>query len=150
MTAGFVLPHIDQLLRGLQITHARLTSRTKIAIDTAILRALLQSAVAALPFDAAFYRARNPDIDAAFLAGKIADLHGHFIEAGYLEGRFGAAPQVDEAFYLNAYPDVGESIARGHSPSALEHYLRCGAAEGRVPRAELLADIDRWTAVLGE
>ena len=150
MTANIYLPHIDHLLRGLHVTRARLASRTKIAIDTALLRALLQAIVAALPFDEAFYRARNPDIEAAFRAGQITDLHRHFVETGYLEGRFGAPPPVDEAFYAATYKDIGAAIARGEMPSAAEHYLRAGAAEGRLPCADLRAEVERWASVLAE
>lgn len=149
MTAQPFLPHIDQLLRGLQVTRARLNSRTKIAIDTAVLRALLHSLVRTLSFDAAFYRAHNLDVDAAFRAGQITDLHEHFIETGYFEGRFATAPPVDEAFYIATYPDIGVAIAHGDIASAAEHYARSGAAEGRVPCAALQPEINRWASVLG-
>lgn len=143
------VPHIELVLRGLQVPRARLLGRTKIAIDTTLLRALLQSLAATLPFDATFYRTRYPDIDAAHRAGEITDLRRHFIETGYLEGRFGAPPEVDEAFYLAAYPDIAEAVRRGEVPSATEHYLRSGAAEGRVPTQAARDEVERWAGVVG-
>ena len=68
------LPHIDVLLQSLRISRDRLNSRSKVAIDTRLLRALLQSLVRQMPFDPAFYIAENADIAAAFEAGGITDL----------------------------------------------------------------------------
>lgn len=150
IAAPVFLPHIEQLLAALRVSRERLNSRSKIAIDTRLLRTLLQSLAERLPFDPAFYLARNPDIAAAHAAGQIADLHRHFIESGFLEGRFGAPPEVDETFYAATYKDIGAAIARGEIPSAAEHYLRSGAAEGRLPSERLRPEVERWAAVLSE
>ncbi len=142
------VPHIELLLGALRINRERLGSRAKIAVDARLLRALIQALAATLPFDEAFYRATYPDLDAAARSGEIPDLHQHFIDSGFIEGRFGAAAAVDEQFYKAAYPDVGEAVARGELVSAQEHYLRSGAGEGRVPSEALRPVVDAWMAVL--
>ncbi len=144
------LPHIDQLLKSLRITRERLSSRSKIAVDTRLLRALLQSLAAQAPFDQEFYLKANPDIAAAFRAGQIPDLHVHYIENGYFEGRACALPLVDEVFYAKSYPDIGVAISRGEISSATEHYAQSGAAEGRIPSEAMRAEIDRWAAALAD
>ena len=142
------LPHIDLLLHALRIPRDRLNGRGKIAIDAPLLRALLQESVAHLPFSPAFYRAAYPDIAAAEAAGQIPDLHRHFVETGYFEGRHGAPPPLDEAYYAARYPDVAQAIARGETGSGAEHSLRAGAAEGRATSAAAQADTDRWLNLL--
>ena len=144
------LPHIELLLQSLRITRERLNSRSKVAIDTRLLRALLQTLAQHLPFDADFYLANNPDIAEAHERGVITDLHQHFVDSGFLEGRFGAAPPVDEPFYESRYKDIGAAIRRGDVSSGAEHYMRSGAAEGRVPSEAMRPAVERWAAVLGE
>ncbi len=144
------IPHIGLLLQSLRITAERLNSRSKVAIDTRVLRALLQSLAAQLPFDANFYLAANPDIAAAHDSGQITDLHRHFSESGFFEGRFGAAPPIDEPFYAATYNDIGTAIRRGDISSGAEHYMRSGAAEGRVPSETMRPQVERWAALLTE
>jgi len=64
------------------------------AMTSAQLSCLLREAIRSMPFEANAYRQANPDVDVAFRAGQITDLHAHFIESGYLEGRSAAAPQA--------------------------------------------------------
>jgi hypothetical protein len=144
------VPHITLLLRSLRITPERLDGRAKIAIEAALLRALLRIIAASAPFDAAFYLATYPDIAAAHAAGALDDPHRHFIELGYFEGRQPSPPPVDEAFYLDTYADIGAALRQGEIASCAEHYLRRGAAEGRVPNAGLLAQVQSWAAILAE
>jgi hypothetical protein len=144
------LPHIDLLLQSMRISRERLNSRSKVAIDTRLLRALLQSLVRQLPFDPAFYLEQNADIAAAFKAGGITDLHGHFYESGFFEGRFGAPPPVDEKFYTANYLDIGTAISRGDIASGAEHYMRSGAAEGRLPSEAMRPLVEQWAAVLSD
>jgi hypothetical protein len=145
---GTYLPHIDLLAAAMHIPRERLNSRSKIAIDARLLRLILQTLVRSLPFSEAFYRASYPDLAAAAAAGQIADLHRHYVDTGFFEGRIGAPPEVDEAFYRAAYPDIAAAIARGDVPSAAAHYALAGAAEGRVPRPALAAEIDAWMRLL--
>lgn len=148
MEASEYLPHVDLLLQAMRINRERLNSRSKIAIDAKLLRALLQAVVVRLPFSAEFYARSYPDIAAAAAAGQIPDLHRHYVETGYFEGRMGAPPPVEDEYYIAAYKDVAQAIQRGDVASASEHYLRSGASEGRVPNAALKADVDQWMSVL--
>lgn len=144
------LPHIDLLLQSMRITRDRLNSRSKVAIDTRLLRTLLLVLVEQMPFDPTFYLAGNDDVAAAYESGAITDLRQHFVESGFVEGRFGAAPMVDEAFYADNYKDIGAAIRRGDVVSASEHYVLTGAAEGRVPCEALRPSVQRWAAVLSD
>lgn len=148
MPSSEYFPHIELLLRALHITRERLLGSSRIAVDARLLRALLQAALRSAPFDAEFYATTYPDIAEAVTAGKIPDLHGHYLDSGYFEGRLGAATDVDEAYYLRTYPDVAAAIRRGDVESAADHYTRAGAAEGRIPRADAKADVERWNTVL--
>jgi hypothetical protein len=141
-------PHIEMLLHALRINRERLNGRSKVAIDAKLLRRLIELAVAQLPFSAEFYAQTYPDIAEARAAGKIPDLHKHFIETGFFEGRQGVAPAIDEAYYRGAYRDVALAVQRGDVASGLEHYLRSGAAEGRVPSAPLKPEVDSWMSIL--
>jgi hypothetical protein len=142
------LPHVDIFLRALRINRERLTSKSKVAIDAKLLRRLLQALVEQAPFSEDFYLEHNPDIAEAHAQGKIENLHAHYVEQGYFEGRPGAPPQVDEGFYASAYQDVAEAIRRGDVKSGAEHYMRSGAAEGRLPNPQLKPVIETWMNVL--
>ena len=141
-------PHVDLLLTAMRIDRARLSGRGKVAIDARLLRRIVQAAVERLPFSAAFYRQTYPDIAAAEANGQIPDLHRHYVETGYFEGRMGTPPAIDEARYAAAYADVAEAIGEGRIGSATEHYMLSGAAEGRVPNEALAAEIAAWMGIL--
>ena len=132
----------------MRISRDRLNGRSKVAIDAKLLRRILQCVAIHLPFSEEFYRGAYPDIAQAVAAGRIPDLHRHFVETGFFEGRLGAPPPVDESYYRGLYKDVAAAIARGDVDSGAEHYLRSGAAEGRVPSADLKQEIDGWMSVL--
>jgi hypothetical protein len=142
------LPHIDLVLQALRVNRERLNSRSKIAIDARLLKALLSALAGTGRFDAEFYRTTYPDVAAAHAAGDITDLREHYIRSGYFEGRLGAAPDVDEAFYTATYPDVGRAIAGGEIASGTDHYIRSGASEGRIPREDARVAIDAWMSLL--
>lgn len=110
MQAPEYLPHIDLLLQALRVNRDRLNSKSKVAIDAKLLRGLVQAMVARAPFSDEFYLQTYPDIAQAHAAGTIPDLHRHFIESGFFEGRFGVPPTVDEAFYTSYYKDVGQAL----------------------------------------
>ena len=148
MSATEYFPHIDLILHSLRINRDRLSSKSKIAIDARLLRLMLQTIAANLPFSEEFYMEQYPDLAEAYAAGKIPNLHQHFLDSGYLEGRTGCPPAVDEEYYLNAYKDVGKAVAAGDVVNGAEHYMRAGAAEGRVPNAATRQAIDTWAAVL--
>lgn len=141
-------PHVDLLVRSLRIDRDRLNGRSKIAIDARLLRRLIQGVIEGLPFSAKFYAETYPDIAAAAAAGQIPDLHRHYVETGYFEGRLGMPPTLDEAYYRDTYPDVAEAVAAGDVASAADHYRRSGAAEGRVPVADMAGAIGDWMTLL--
>ncbi len=150
MPQAAYIPHIDLLLQALRISRDRLGSKSKIAIDAKLLKVLIQTMVANAPFSEEFYKQNYPDLANAQTAGQIPDLHQHFVETGFFEGRFGAPPPVDEAYYTSTYKDVGQAVLKGDVVSGTEHYLRSGAAEGRVPNEEIRADLEAWMLVLRE
>ena len=141
-------PHLDLLAKALRIDRDRLNGRGKVAIDAALLRRIIQCAIERLPFSEEFYRRTYPDITAAAAAGQILDLHRHYVETGYFEGRLGVPPGVEEAYYRGAYADVAEAIAEGTLASGFDHYMQAGAAEGRVPAPALARAVGEWLAVL--
>lgn len=144
------LPHVDYLLTLLRITRERLYGQTKVAVPAKILRELLSCAAKGIPFDEGYYRRTYADLSDAQESGHITDLYAHFIETGWLEGRFGAAPDVDEDFYLASYPDVRRAVESGRLLSAADHYIRIGAAEGRIPRASAVEGALRWRMEVAE
>jgi hypothetical protein len=144
---GYV-PHIDIIVRAMRIGRDRLLGTGKIAVDARLLRSLIQLAVEHLPFDPVFYLATYSDIAQADAAGGIPDLHRHFIETGYFEGRLGAAPPFDEAFYMRTYRDVARALKQGDIASGREHYIRAGAAEGRAPSPALSTEVAFWSELL--
>ncbi len=145
-----VLPHAAHLLQSLRISREALTTRSKVAIGTQLLRTLLREAIRNMPFDEAAYREANPDLVAGQRAGDIGDLHEHYIQTGYLEGRVATPLAVDEAFYLSTYTDAQDAMRRGDISSAREHYLRQGAAEGRLPSPAYRPMFEKWAAILSE
>jgi len=101
-----------------------------------------------LPFDEAFYRTSYEDVAQAHGTGDIGDLQAHFIEAGFIEGRLGADPEVNAAYYLATYPDVDRAISEGQIGSADDHYVQRGASEGRSPNPDFSDAIARWMSGL--
>lgn len=145
------IPNGRLLMESIGLARERLAVgiKSKVAVPGALLRQLLVIAASTLPFDVDFYLATYPDIREAHYAGRIADPRTHFIEEGYLEGRFGSKPNIDEEYYKTTYPDVKAAIATGDLESALAHYLRAGAFEARFPNSESVAHVKFWMAILG-
>ena len=150
MTSLQYVPHIDLILQVLRINRERLNSKSKVAIDAKLLKALLRTIVQCTPFSEEFYLESYPDIAEAYAAGQIPDLHRHYVEFGYFEGRTGAPAPVDEAYYANLYKDVGQAMLTGDVKSAAEHYLHSGSAEGRIPSPQLKPVVDSWMELLGD
>lgn len=144
------LPHIDAILKSMRISRERMNSQAKVAIDIRIVRALLLNLARYIPFEESYYLAQNPDIASAHASGTILDLHEHFAETGFFEGRVGAASPVDEAFYAAEYNDIEPAIRRGAIKSGADHYQHSGAAEGRVPNAAMRSEIARWSNLLAD
>jgi hypothetical protein len=145
------IPNGRLLIESIGLTRDRLTAgvKSKVAVPAQLLRELLTIVASTLPFDLDFYLSAYPDVRKAHDAGQITDPRKHFIEQGYIEGRFGSKPDVDEEYYKDTYPDVKAAIATGDVESALDHYLRAGAIEARCPNSESVANTKRWLAILG-
>ena len=147
------LPNGRLLLEAVGLTRDRLNAgrnlKAKVPVPAQLLKELLSVAASTLPFDMDFYLTTYPDIKSAYEAGRISDPRQHFVEEGYLEGRFGSKPNVDEEYYINMYKDVRAVIAGGGIASGLDHYLRSGAFEGRFPNSESEKTIKRWMSILG-
>lgn len=77
-------------------------------------------------FDAAYYSALNPDVQASGL-----DPLAHFLTIGWRENR-NPSRTFDVRYYLATNPDIA---AAGINP--LLHYAQAGAREGRKPRRPL-------------
>ena len=142
------VPHIDLFLQALRINRERLDSRSKVAIDARLLKALLQTIVECAPFSEEFYLQNYPDIAKAHAAGELNDPKRHFVERGYFEGRVGAPGEVDEAYYRRRYPDVEQAVLRGELKSIADHFNQSGYAEGRSPSAALEPFVEKWLSVL--
>ncbi|WP_336489768.1 hypothetical protein [Methylobacterium nigriterrae] len=74
-------------------------------------------------FDAAWYRARYPDVETAGM-----DALEHFLDHGSFEGR-SPGPDFDAIAYLARYPDV---VSEKMEPWL--HYVLHGKAEGRATK----------------
>ena len=149
MQAPGGLPNGVPLLTSLLLTPERLRSGRKIAIDVPVLRAILCLAASTLPFDEEFYLKTYPDVADAYHSGEIADLHMHFVEVGYFEGRLPTRPQFDDIFYKEMYPDVAAAVATGELESALDHYIKTGAAECRFANRSDMLVWERWLQIVG-
>jgi hypothetical protein len=142
------LPNGRVLLSGMTLTLERLRTGTKVAVPVPVLRALLSAAIAQLPFDEDFYLKTYPDINEAYSAGRIINLHDHFIEEGYFEGRLGTNPAVNDQFYRENYPDVAKALDTGKVTSAFDHYVATGCFEGRCANEAEQERITPWLELL--
>ncbi len=124
-----------RILGQLGISCTDLAAET-VTVNTAGLRDLLAGVARQQPFDADFYSETYPDIEAARLAGVVADLHGHFTQSGFLEGRLPSEPAFDAAWYAHYYPDLASQIAADDTMALRNHFLTAGLAEGRFGTAE--------------
>ncbi|MGO8737834.1 hypothetical protein [Rhodoblastus sp.] len=84
-------------------------------------------------FDEDWYLTKYPDIADAIARGVVASARTHFVENGYIEGRFPARVVVDEGWYHAKYADVAEGVETGDIRSCQEHFDAHGRAEGRTP-----------------
>ena len=144
----FRLPNGIPLLKSLQLNAERLQSQMRIAIPIPTLQGILSVAVAALPFDEEFYSETYPDIADAHQSGQITDLHMHFVQSGYFEGRLGAKPNFDAEFYRARYEDVTQAIKNGEFVSEWDHYIKAGAAEGRLANQTETQIWEHWLQLL--
>ncbi len=131
---------------GVDLLNEKLMTRTPVSV--AVLRLFIKSVLMSAPFDEAYYLEQNPDIEAAWMAGMITDLHQHFIETGYFEGRKAWRMEFDEKWYLSRYKDVALAVREGQINSAQEHYELVGEKEWRAPNEAVGALIQEWRSAL--
>lgn len=96
-----------------------------------------------LGFDAAFYRAQNPDVAAAVDAGRLSSALEHYLRYGQQEGRDPNA-LFDESWYLSTYADARQAVADGTYTTGYQHYLAAGWKQGHDPSHWL--DTSRYLA----
>lgn len=127
------VPPFDRLRQLVQISTINGELRISATYDDFLL--LLRHLLSAIEVDDAWYLQAYPDVAEAVRTGGFTSAKHHFVENGYMEGRFPALPAVDESWYLQRYPDVAESVQRGDFASAARHFIEEGYREGRLPRA---------------
>jgi hypothetical protein len=79
-------------------------------------------------FDESYYRAVNPDIEAAVNAGQLPSGRFHYESCGFDEGR--SAFALDRSWYCRRYPMAALEIAEGWFFDADQHWLEMGRARG--------------------
>ncbi len=122
---------LARLLQALDIEPDNLTD-DRAQVQVSGLRQLLSEFARQQPFDPEFYAESYPDLEAARLAGVVSDLHVHFVETGFFEGRLPSEPPFDAVWYATFYPDLTACIDPTDSAALRNHFLTAGLAEGRV------------------
>ncbi len=145
------LPSFAIVARAIGMSDGELNApgTESIKIDREALRVLLRFVARAADFDEKTYLKKNPDVAAAHEEGKITDLHQHFVDFGYFEGRIASEVPFDADWYLRAYPDVENAIREGAVPSALAHFKHRGEIEMRAPNEASLRSVQAWAELLG-
>lgn len=119
-----------------------------VTLPRAVLRLLIEAALASQPFDERSYLSANPDVAAAMKQGKCASGRAHYLSTGYFEGRDTLPAGFDAAWYLQRYADVALAVQRGKAASALQHFRQSGVQEWRSPNRPAEADIARWRSAV--
>lgn len=142
------VPSIESLAKTLKLESSALNGSGTVKIPAALLKLLLQIALAAGEFDEEGYLRENPDVEKAVARGEVESAHMHFIGFGYFEGRQGGGPEVDEQWYLMKYPDVAAAVRGGKIKSAADHFFAAGAGEGRSPNPDQEESALQWKKAL--
>ena len=120
-----------RIFRLLGIEAAALDDTT-VTVNAEGLSFLLRELARHQPFDPEFYAESYPDIEAARMAGKVADLHEHFVRSGFIEGRLPADPPFDPVWYVQHYPDIATAIPANDIAALRNHFITAGLIEGRA------------------
>ncbi len=131
------------VLKGLGISEADLNRKT-VTVDAAFLRRVVSELARHQRFDPEFYASHYPDIEGACLAGEISSMQSHFVQTGYLEGRFPSALPFDPVWYHSHYKDLAKSYAAGDVQGLRTHFFTTGYLEGRAGTASTLDEAERW------
>src|SRR5687767_4530348 len=89
-------PSAALLLANLRVDKDRFGGPRKTLVSLALLRELVEVALAGLEFNQEWYLKQYPDVARAWRETKITDLHEHFVRSGYFEGRLPGPPAFDE------------------------------------------------------
>jgi len=127
----YVIP-FKALLKQVGIDEQQIRSN-RITLTSEQLYSLIGALLSHVSVDEEWYKKMYPDVGQALTTGVIESARGHFITAGYFEGRIPGKVIVDEEFYKTKYEDVAEGIEVGDIDSAQEHFDLYGFMEGRKP-----------------
>ena len=130
---ALVIP-VERILRLLGIDENVFDKET-VNVNVDALRRVLRLFAQLQTFDVEFYAETYPDLEAARMAGVISDLHAHFINSGFLEGRLPSNPPFDPVWYSEHYPDLASVIPASDIAGLRNHFLTTGLVEGRVGTA---------------
>jgi hypothetical protein len=147
---GEYLPPCKFLLEGLGIALADLQGTGTTSVSREFLRTLIGELVRRPRFDDSWYAENYPDVEGARLAGDIKCLHEHFTTTGYFEDRLPAELPFDPQWYRMYYRDIAEAFPSADPEAARTHFLTGGYFEGRAGTAEMLAEVDRWRALVAK
>jgi hypothetical protein len=142
------VPSIESLMNVLKFKKDVFEKNGEVVIPAALLKMLLQIALATADFDEEEYLKENPDVAKAVESGELESGLMHYIGFGYFEGRAGGGPKVDEAWYLKKYPDITKAIRDGRIKSAQQHFHNAGGGEGRAPSRAYEQDATQWRVAL--
>jgi hypothetical protein len=135
------------LFEALGVSPEELVAEKTVAIDGAVLRELIATALAAVNIDEEDY-CRYDDINAALKNGKICSPIEHYRQSGYFEMRFAMSNSFDADWYLRTYPDVRLAIESGDVQNAIEHYREMGWMEWRAPGPTSVEYVNSWRRLL--
>jgi hypothetical protein len=120
----------------------------RVSVSLGLLKMLIRQSLKSTSFDEELYLSANQDVQLAYNQGKIEDVHSHWIEVGYFEGRRAFNQELDEEWYLDRYSDVGAAVANGSVKGAKEHYIENGEREWRIPNAAIEPELRAWRQAL--
>ena len=142
------VPSYESLLRSLRTNKEALATSNEIPIPMALLKLLLQFAVARSDFDEDGYLGANPHVRQAVRRGDVESGQMHYIGYGYFEGRRGGTVKIDEQSYMHDNPDVAAAINEGRIKSVEDHFNAIRAGEGRSPSPAQATHAAEWKRAL--
>lgn len=132
------------LKKALQFHGDETKPDTPVTVSNRVLRMLIETALAAQPFEETAYLRANPDVARSVRDGACPSARKHYATLGYYEDRTPAKAGFDEEWYLDRYPDIRRAVAVGDCRSGHEHYSGAGLREWRSPNKAAESDIYRW------
>lgn len=140
-------PHPIHFFPGIGLKSDDLVAGQTVQLDGAVVRKLIEMALASTEIDEDQYR-RSADLQKAFDDGEIKSLVGHYTSTGFFERRFTPSADFDSTWYLQSYPDVRLAVESGEIDNAKQHYLETGWSEWRSPSAAAIEQVRTWRRLL--